>query len=433
MASTALATPSQPVVEWEKYYNNAYAYDAISFIVQSSDGGYVLLAPNNHYSLLSYLTASAVLLKIDKSGDVEWERHFNESGSYDFAAVGGLAQTSDGGYVFAHGGTSTVELVKVDSAGNTVWNYSFPHYGYGISMAQTIDGGFVIAGAEDGIHDVSSLWLVKTNCNGELLWTKTVGNQLASLSHIIQSKDGNLLAVGYVYNVSAPVVTSDNADLVLLKISSTGSLLWSKTYDQGKSAWGDKAIVQTSDGGYILTDNAGAATVIKTDSNGNLQWTRTYNVTRSHPSSGSTSASLNSVILTSDGGLAFAGTSNYLEAWLLKTDAEGNVEWNQTYGDRDQYGYQAYSLLEASDGSLLVGGEWQQMSHLVYYYLLKTQPILPIPTAPPESPVTPAPQESEYLMQIALPITIAIALSLSVVLITLVKKRRDLRNKAGAI
>jgi hypothetical protein len=175
-----------PSIQWEKYYSEGYPYDAIDFIVQSNDGGYTLLAPKNGYSGVS----SVILMKIDKFGNVEWERQFNESGQNDFAAVGGLAQTSDQGYVFANGRRGGVDLIKVDSIGNIEWNYTFPKNGFGISMVNTSDGGFAIAGTEEGTHNLSSLWLVKTNSEGKLSWTKTFQNQLAGLSQMIQAKTG---------------------------------------------------------------------------------------------------------------------------------------------------------------------------------------------------------------------------------------------------
>jgi hypothetical protein len=255
---------------------------------------------------------------------------------------------------------------------------------------------------------------------------------------MIQAKDGNFIVLGYTYNASATVISTNAANLLLLKISSSGSLLWSKTYDSGQSSWGDKAIVQTNDGGYIFTDYTGIATVIKTDSNGVVQWTKTYNVSSTHPTNVFTAGTLNSAILTSDGGLAFAGTASFGEIWLLKTDAQGTVEWNQTYGDRDQYGYQAYSLMEANDGSLLVGGEWQEMSHGDYYYLLKTQPFLPQPTASPEPSVTLNPPKKSELLQIVLPMAIVVTIGLIVILSILLRKKHskylaEYKRKRGAL
>ncbi len=420
---------NEPVIQWEKYYTEAYPDDAINFMVQSTDGGYVLLAPKNHYSGLSYEVARVILLKIDKTGNIEWERWFNGSTSYDFAYVGGLAQTSDQGYVFASGKNNRVELIKVDLNGTIEWNRTLSHNGYGISMVQTNDGGFAISGTELGTHNLSSLWMVKTDSQGRLSWSKTLQYQFAELSQLIQAEDGNFIVTGYAYNKEATEISTNAADLVLLKISSSGSLIWSRTYDSGESTWGNKEVVQTGDGGYILTDFTGIAKVIKTDSNGFVQWTKTYNVSSTFLHNVYTGGRLNSAIISSDGGLAFAGTASFGKVWLLKTDAQGTVEWNQTYGDRGQYGYQAHSLMEAKDGSLLIGGEWQTMSHGNVYYLLKTQPFLPQPTASPVPSVTPnLPEKSELPLQIILPVAIAVVVALIVVSTILLRRKNSQRK-----
>ncbi len=395
IAKPANANQNPPAIEWEKYYDFACPNDAIRFIVQTSDGGYALLAHN----ALSYgypYIGTANLLKIDQFGNVTWEKLYNYS-----LVVGGLVQVSDQGYVFANGRY----LIKVDSVGNIKWNCNITHNGYGTSMIQTSDGGFVIAGTEGGTHNLSPIWIVKTNSDGKLLWTKIIQSQLDSLSQIIQSKDGDFLVLGYLNNAGG-------TGLNLLKISPSGSLLWNKTYNEGKSTpWSDKAIVQTSDGGYILVDDTGVATVIKVDMNGEKKWNKTYVSTNSRTEGVFTTGFLNTVILTSDGGLAFAGQAGSDELWILKTDSQGAVQWNQIYGDRDRYGYTAYSLIEANDGSLLIGGEWQSMSRGDYYYLLKTQPFLPKPTPSP-TPLQTLPETPELSMQIILPVTIIVTICL---------------------
>jgi hypothetical protein len=225
-----------------------------------------------------------------------------------------------------------------------------------------------------------------------------VGGGEGGLSQVIQSSDGNYAIVGYTYSENA---STESATLMLLKISSSGKMLWKETYDSGISNWGDKSIVQTSDGGYVLTDNTGASgtpTAIKTDENGVVQWTKTYINTSEKNHIISTIGSLNSVILTSDGGLAFAGDSNFGQIWVVKMDASGNVQWNQTYGDRDQYGYSGTCLIESNDGSILLGGNWQYRSSNIHYYLTKIQASLPLPTPSPSPPLASPSPTSLVLM-----------------------------------
>ena len=95
-------------------------------------------------------------------------------------------------------------------------------------------------------------------------------------------------------------------------------------------------MVETSDGGYALagvTDYLAPegydVVLIKTDENGNVEWSQTYG--------GEMSEVAYSLVVTSDGGFIIAGYSSssgyeYPDFWLTKTDANGNMQWNRTYG-----------------------------------------------------------------------------------------------------
>jgi hypothetical protein len=100
----------------------------------------------------------------------------------------------------------------------------------------------------------------------------------------------------------------------------------------------------------------------------------------------------NSIIKTSDGGLAFAGTtqfsliSGFSIAWLVKLDSNGNAQWNTTYSNYEQGGrgsWGANSLIETSDGGFALAGFYEVGSTTNYYYLVKTAPTLPPPTPTP--------------------------------------------------
>lgn len=119
--------------------------------------------------------------------------------------------------------------------------------------------------------------------------------------------------------------------------------LWNQTYG-GTGEEQAYAMVATSDGGFALagsTDSFGAGGddfwLVKTDENGNMEWNRTYG--------GAGNETAYSLVATSDGGYAMAGGSR-----LVKTDSFGNMEWNQTYGGRIE------SLVEASDGGYAMAG-----------------------------------------------------------------------------
>jgi hypothetical protein len=132
---------------------------------------------------------------------------------------------------------------------------------------------------------------------------------------------------------------------------------WNKTYED---ALGNSLVV-TSDGGYVIAgEKGGDFWLIKTDELGNEEWNRTYGGTGYDEAC--------SLVKTSDGGYAIAGTWDYEDwgnlltgeevsrgtFWLVKTDALGNMEWNESYGGTELDS--ASSLVATSDGGYAITG-----------------------------------------------------------------------------
>ncbi|MHA2030921.1 MAG: hypothetical protein ACW99Q_16195, partial [Candidatus Kariarchaeaceae archaeon] len=115
-------------------------------------------------------------------------------------------------------------------------------------------------------------------------------------------------------------------------------------------------VIQTSDGGFALggtTQSFGTGGwdmwLVKTDGDGTITWNQTYGGTLTDSAKG--------LVQTSDGGYAIAGqTSSYGagggDIWLVKTDGDGTITWNQTYGGTgaDNGG----SLIQTSDGGYAI-------------------------------------------------------------------------------
>jgi hypothetical protein len=182
---------------------------------------------------------------------------------------------------------------------------------------------------------------------------------------------------------------SNDTDTFSLMIvtDSSGNSQWNKTYS-GNGENSPSSIVQNSDGGYTLagfieqtagTENSQAnsysndAWLLRIDSSGNQQWSQTY----SQPNGGMAADSL---ILTEDGGYAFAG---YVETdrptmysgfetdfCLVKLDSSGGVEWSKTYGGERRN--IANSLIQAQDGGYLIAGTKDNFGNedLEYYVML---------------------------------------------------------------
>jgi hypothetical protein len=135
------------------------------------------------------------------------------------------------------------------------------------------------------------------------------------------------------------------------------------------------SVQQTSDGGYIVAGvthsfSAGGYDIflIKTDANGNVQWAKTYG--------GTSGDGAFPVQQTSDGGYIVAGVTNSFGAggsdvFLIKTDTSGNIQWAKTYGGTNDD--RATFVQQTSDGGYIVAG-WTRSFGAGYtdIFLIKT-------------------------------------------------------------
>lgn len=309
-------TSSEGHMEWNKTYGGLGIDEAHS-IIQTSDGGYAIVGKT---ASINYTTKyiDIWLVKTDLSGNVEWNRTYG--GRYGDDAYS-IAQTADGGYIIVgstsdYYGSIDVFLVKTDLLGVLEWNITFGGSGYdrGKSVIQTIDGGFVFAGAYNG-----NMLLVKTNISGMQQWNLTLTG--AEAECVVQTSDGGYAVAS---NIGAYL------DFWLVKIDNAGNIQWNQTYgDGGANTDAAKSIIQTSDGGYAIAGitysfGSGASDfwVVKTDSTGNVQWSQTYG--------GPNYDFPCSIVQTSEGGYAIAGYTNSYGAggydfWLIKTDENGVI------------------------------------------------------------------------------------------------------------
>ena len=354
--------PQPPSVEWDKTFGGTEdAFDDVGYSVkQTSDGGYIVTGQIWSYGAGSY---DVWLIKTDSSGREVWNNTFGGEG---WESSNSVAQTSDGGYVIAgktrtYGDGFDVWLIKADSGGNEIWNKTFggADDDEGNSVAQTSDGGYIIAGTTKsygaGGYDV---WLIKTDSSGREVWNNTFGGEgWESGNSVAQTSDG-----GYVIAVSDGVW--------LIKTDPSGNEVWNKTFEGAYSDWGgavsgwSHSVEQAADGGYIIAGGielfkagfyaTGHSDVwlVKTDSSGNEVWNKTFGGT--HNDVG------NSVAQTSDGGYIIAGTTESYGAgqqdvWLIKTDSSGKEVWNNTFGGE---GWECGNSVEqTSDGGYVIAGK----------------------------------------------------------------------------
>jgi hypothetical protein len=237
------------------------------------------------------------------------------------------------------------------------------------SVIQTNDDGFALAGSTiSTVAGLQDFYLVKTDENGNILWNRTYGGQGSDTARsLIQTSDGGYALAGDTTSFGNLSSVFLSYDFWLVKTDPNGIMLWNQTYggyrqffENGTEYGGSMAntVVQTSDGGYALSGRtyaigAGLSDfyLVKTDENGNMLWNMTYG--------GEENDFPLSMIQTRDEGFALAGYTESFGAgnqdyWLIKIDSNGNMEWNQTFGGT---GYdEATSLVQTEDGGYVLVG-----------------------------------------------------------------------------
>jgi len=230
-------------------------------------------------------------------------------------------------------------------------------------IQQTSDGGYIAVGWTDSFGSGGyDGYLLKLDGSGNLKWQKTFGgNQEDWFNCVRQTSDGGYIAVGGTYSYGQGL-----ADVYVVKLDANGELTWEETYG-GDGFDEGYCIEQTADGGFIIAGESNSFVsgpvdvyVLKLDADGNLEWQKTYG------SDGSDEAFC--IRKTSDGGYIIAGRSDpqnpgMYDAYILKLDANGELTWQNTYGGDDWD--EAKSIYQTSDGGYIavgvtnsLGAEW---------------------------------------------------------------------------
>jgi Secretion system C-terminal sorting domain len=276
-----------------------------------------------------------------------------------------VQQTDDGGFIIAGNtlsvgaGLSDVFLVKTNSDGTVLWTQTIggTDWDEANSVQQTTDSGFIIAGTTSSFGAGGrDIWLIKTDSDGDELWTQTFGGVTNDYgSWVRQTGDG-----GYIIMGSTSSIDLGGSAAWLIKTDEQGTETWSRVFSQNDWDYGE-CVVQTEDGGYIVTghtyspeDGSSDVLLIRTDSDGIETWSTTF---------GGTSYDYGwCVQQTIEGGFIISGSTysfgqGSLDAWLIKTDSDGNEVWNETFGGHEFDNN--HSVEQTFDGGYILTGHTQ--------------------------------------------------------------------------
>ncbi|SMC91099.1 hypothetical protein, partial [Moheibacter sediminis] len=343
-------------LEWEKTYGGSLldfgGDDQILKIRQTQDGGYILGGTSNSDDgdvTHNYGMEDIWLVKIDSSGNIQWEKNYGGSGEDVFRDI---QPTDDGGYILTGRTTSsdgdinseyielgaytTAWVAKLDDSGNIEWSNDIGGYDTFFNeffSIYPVSDGYVATGSSDGVggdipsdgRGSSDFWVVKMDISGQVVWSKLYGGpSMDQPSSIRPADDGGYVVAGYVSQLGGDVTESyGGQDIWILKLNNDGNLEWQKSIG-GSRGEGIQEIQTTLDGGYVVggytlstdghfEENASKGEqdkfLLKINSTGDIVWTKTFG--------GSSHDILWGFEITSEGGFITIGSTNSIDGDLV--------------------------------------------------------------------------------------------------------------------
>jgi hypothetical protein len=406
---TLISFAQAPQIQWMKRYGGS-SLNLLGSLIRTQDGG-LMLGGSSNSGISGIKTEARIgenpdywVIKTDISGNVQWQKTI---GGGDF--IGELAgevllsvrQSTDGSYflggysdspVFGlktspNYGESDYWIVKINAVGTILWQTSIggSSYDFAYPVELTKDGGCIIGGetwsgisgnkteANKGGKDY---WVVKLDSNGQIEWQKDYGGSGTDILYSILSfDDGYLLSGVSASNISGDKTENSKGggDYWIIRTDLTGNILWQKTIG-GNSADIPYKALKVSDG-YVFggvsnssisfdktENNRGGYDywLVKTDFDGNVLWDKTFGGDLDDYSSNFTS-------MIDGSGFVLVGTSysgisgdktvvNYGEynGWVIRTNENGEMMWQKGIGGSTSDGFN--QVIELGDGSILLGG-----------------------------------------------------------------------------
>lgn len=375
--------------------------DSAQSVTATTDGGYIILghtqSNDNNITDKQDESFDYWILKFDANDQLQWQKTYG--GSLDDRG-NDIIETSDGGYailgysfsnnddVSNNAGLQDYWIVKLNASGNILWEKSFGYQGAdsGISLIETNDQGFLITGILDvtasggegntqrtaNRHAGGDYWALKLDISGNLEWSRYFGGNFTDTPYgVVQTEDNGFIIAGSSDSEDTDISGNIGTyDFWIIKISSSGDLVWEKSFG-GSQIDEARAIIKSGDGNYIIagdtrsndndvSQNKGAADLwlIKISPTGNLIWEKTiggsnFDVARAIENSQNNGFIISGSSRSSD--IDVSENKGQNDAWILKTDNNGNLLWETTVGGSNIDF--SYDVAELANGSVIAVGD----------------------------------------------------------------------------
>ena len=388
LCSANLLTNAQaPCIKWQKTKGGTgdeYFYNSI---IKLSGGNFLVCGATSSAFPGVHGDYDAFIAKFNPNGKTLWMKFYGGTGFDYFANViqnndgsfiaVGTTNSNDGDVSGNHGGDNDGWVVKLSANGNLQWQKCYGGSGDDQLTSVTKGSGntFVAAGFStsndgdvNGNHGDYDGWVVKSNKNGNILWSKCIGGSAYDDIFGLNKVAGNhYVAAGGTASNDGDISGNHGGDYdsYAVRLDDNGNLSWSKCYGGSDFEFPNASTV-LSDGnicftGVTLSNDGDVSgyhgindpwTVKINQSTGALIWQIcSGNATDGEVTFGLTSTSDGGVLMA---GLGALGHNNGVPANVeaFKIDANGNEEWSINIGGSSDDG--ATGVVETDEGDFIL-------------------------------------------------------------------------------
>ena len=312
-----------------------------------------------------FFVALVITCRLNSQIALQYESLFNGQGDFHDQFLD-VAETPDGGFYLAGStmvGSSDRDIlvVKVTNTGNEAWRWYYSGSGKGPDEAKKIsiqsDGSLIVAGYVNSLAVGNDFFVCKLNAAGDSIWTLTYNDPTTNLydepNDLFVSANGDILVAGD--SDKDPTFITNN-DLLTIKVSAQGNLLWSARYN-GTANDNDRAFGICADNsnnvyvsGRTFNGSDDDFITIKYNSSGTSQWNQIFD-------NGGTDRAVGNGC-DNQGNIYVAGRSDNGiddDYRLICYNSQGQIQFNVIYDNAGDD--RPADILVLADGSSVITGK----------------------------------------------------------------------------
>jgi hypothetical protein len=355
-------------------------YDAAADILCSSQGDILMVGRTDSYSQ----DMNVNIIKLDAQGNVIWDRTY---GGNETEEATEIIETKEGGFLVVgysdsyaeNANESDIWLLKINASGEREWEKALITAGIideGHGVVETAEGDFLIVGNSTSLIDGNTDAIVlKVSNKGEEIWRKKFGGEKSQqANHIVKNTNGYAV-------IGSAEIAKKRWDIWLFTIDNQGDMLWQQNYGGSDNEMGN-TLIKNLDGSYILAgftytfaEGSLDMWIVKVDEKGNKLWNKSFG--------GLSTDEAFDVLLTKDKNILVAGyTDVYLpdrnfnntskdgnDVFLALLDQDGSELWQENFGGKGTQ--RAYAVVEKEDGYIIAGFTDEDEENAVDHLIVK--------------------------------------------------------------